>query len=210
VVSILHSGENIEKINAIIEAARKRFGLYGLQKTTMREIASDMNISKGLLYYYFPDKEDLYKAVIEKEQDEFIHLITEKIKLIDDPVEMLREYVKVRLDYFREVLNWNRFNYEEFKGLKPIMSNVWKQFHARETEIIRDMLLKGKEKGTFKIDNTDETAVLFLDILKGLRATLMSKKEFFYLEEVEYEMLVKKINMFTTIFINGLRYKSDS
>ena len=63
-----HNIENTEKINLIVNAAQKRFGVFGLLKTTMQEIASDLCLSKGLLYYYFPGKEHLYKAVVEKEQ----------------------------------------------------------------------------------------------------------------------------------------------
>ena len=61
-VAISHSNDYTEKIDQIIESAQKRFGIFGLMKTTMREIAEDLNMSKGLLYYYFPDKEHLYKA----------------------------------------------------------------------------------------------------------------------------------------------------
>ncbi|HEY4784669.1 MAG TPA: helix-turn-helix domain-containing protein, partial [Bacteroidales bacterium] len=61
-VYVTHSGENAEKLEVILKAAQKRFGLYGLEKTTMKEIASDMGMSKAALYYYFPDKEGLFKA----------------------------------------------------------------------------------------------------------------------------------------------------
>ncbi len=49
----------------ILEAALKRFKRFGLSKTTMEEIARDLDISKGSLYYYFTDKESIYVAVVE-------------------------------------------------------------------------------------------------------------------------------------------------
>ena len=52
------------KAEAIIAAAQKRFALFGIEKTPMREIARDLRISKAALYYYFPDKESLYKSVL--------------------------------------------------------------------------------------------------------------------------------------------------
>ena len=67
-VQIVHSGDNSDKISNILSAAQKRFGLYGLEKTTMKEIASDLGVSKASLYYYFPDKESLLKAVVELNQ----------------------------------------------------------------------------------------------------------------------------------------------
>ncbi|HBI89157.1 MAG TPA: TetR/AcrR family transcriptional regulator, partial [Sphingobacterium sp.] len=46
----------------ILEAATRRFAHFGMAKTTMSEIAKDLNFSKALLYYYFPDKNSLYSA----------------------------------------------------------------------------------------------------------------------------------------------------
>ena len=67
------------KEQLILDAAQKRFGLYGIEKTSMREIADDLNLSKASLYYYFPDKESLYRAVVEKEQSEFLDRIAERM-----------------------------------------------------------------------------------------------------------------------------------
>jgi AcrR family transcriptional regulator len=203
-VHILHSGENIEKLSTIIETAQKRFGLYGLQKTTMREIASDLKMSKGSLYYYFPDKENLYKAVVEKEHEEFALTLMEKTKDIQNPQVKLEEYTEIRMDYFRKLMNLSRFSLEEFRGIKSIMGDAWLIFRKRETAIIVGILEEGKRKGIFNIQNIEETAALFLDLLKGLRDTIITKKEFFYLEQEEYNMLVQKSKAFTEIFIKGL------
>ena len=46
-----------KKLKLIIEASQKRFGIFGVEKTSMREIADDLKLSKASLYYYFPDKE---------------------------------------------------------------------------------------------------------------------------------------------------------
>src|SRR5665648_72271 len=102
------------KLQQITETAQKLFGLYGVEKTSMREIADDLNLSKASLYYYFPDKESLYKAVIEKEQDEFIIKIHEKIRSIKEPGLLLREYAVTRLSYFRTLLNLSRLRWETY------------------------------------------------------------------------------------------------
>jgi len=83
-VYITHSGENAEKTNIILKSAQKRFGLYGYEKTTMKEIASDLGMSKAAMYYYFPDKEGLFKAVVEMEQSEFFQVVEETCKKISD------------------------------------------------------------------------------------------------------------------------------
>src|ERR1700735_1411810 len=54
------------KKEKILEAAYQRFLHYGYSKTTMNEIAGDLSMSKALLYYYFPDKSQLYVDVMRR------------------------------------------------------------------------------------------------------------------------------------------------
>ena len=64
-----------EKTQNILSAARRRFAHYGFSKVTMDEIAGDVEMGKASLYYYFPTKEDLFKAVVIQEQNEFVNYI---------------------------------------------------------------------------------------------------------------------------------------
>ncbi len=203
-VYITHSGENLSKINQILKVAQKRFGLYGLQKTTMQEIASDLGISKASLYYYFPDKEHLFKAVVEMEQDVFIQLIDETLKENSDPIDMLNKFVKIRLDYFKTFFNLSRLRLEEFKIVRPLLSDTLHQLRQKEVEIVELILLQGVEKKKFSISNTRETAILFLELLRGLRGLIFQNKELMYVEQEEYDMLYTKLNLFTDIFIKGI------
>lgn len=208
-VTITHSGENIFRLNQILNAAQKHFGMYGLEKATMREIASDLNISKGALYYYFSDKEQLYKAVVEKEQEEFIQLITEKLSIMTDPAEMLMEYIRIRMMHFRLMLNLSRFRLEDYRNMKPLIGDIWVQFLAKEVEIIEHILGIGIKNNLFFIENPHEVAEMFLDLLKGLRKNELQHKELFYLDQKEYDVLVNKTNAFTELFIKGLKYKEN-
>lgn len=45
-----------KKREQIIEGAIKRFSHFGINKTTMNDIAEDLAVSKPSLYYYFPIK----------------------------------------------------------------------------------------------------------------------------------------------------------
>ena len=49
----------------IVDVARKIFTRYGFRKTTMEEIALASSMGKSSIYYYFPSKEDIFRAVVE-------------------------------------------------------------------------------------------------------------------------------------------------
>jgi TetR/AcrR family transcriptional regulator len=49
--------------NRILEAAKKVFIRYGLEGTSMQQIADEANINKSLLHYYFRTKQRLFTTV---------------------------------------------------------------------------------------------------------------------------------------------------
>ena len=50
----------------LIAAARMRFLEQGVEGASLRAIASDAGTNIGMVYYYFPTKDDLFFAVIEE------------------------------------------------------------------------------------------------------------------------------------------------
>ena len=201
--------EKNERVQMIIEASQKRFGLYGIEKTSMREIADDLNLSKASLYYYFPDKESLYKAVVEKEQAEFISNISVRIFNIHEPEQLLLEYSNARLSYFRTLLNLSRLRLEAYSELKPGFRETIQIFKENEKEIIKKIFEKGINSGVFYIDDIDQAASLFLDLLKGLRMILVNEKKTLFIEQEEYDLLLEKSIAFTKHFIKGLKYNNN-
>jgi len=204
-VQVKHTGGNTEKLNRITEAAQRRFGVYGLEKTSMREIASDLGISKASLYYYFPDKEHLYIHVVDKEHDEFIKNLRRNMEQSEFPDEMIRNFVKTRMELFRTFLNLSRFKMSTIREFKSLMNDSWIRSKTKEIQIMSDVLKQGMENGSFKEDHPDELAELFIDILRGLRTTFIKNKEYFFLDDEEYAVLVEKTNRFTEVFIRGIQ-----
>jgi AcrR family transcriptional regulator len=196
------------KEKLIIEAAQKRFGLFGIEKTSMREIADDLNLSKASLYYYFPDKATLYRAVVEKEQNEFVERILERILSIKDADMLLREYSRTRLSYFRTLLNLSRLRLEAYSSLKPVFKDTISSFKKKEKDIIVRILEKGISDSIFFVEDSGQVAELFLELLKGLRISILNDKRSLIIDQDEYEKLLEKTNSFTDMFIRGLKYNS--
>jgi AcrR family transcriptional regulator len=195
------------KVKQIIDVAQKLFGIYGLEKVSMQEIADELNLSKASIYYYFPDKESLYEAVLEKENDEFIFRISEIVSEISDPDKMLKDYARLRLEYFNRLLNLSRLRLEIYSEMKPGFRESLKIFKEKEKEVVKEIFNKGLSSGVFHIDDTDKTASLFLDLLKGLRVTVITGRRTLTIEQSEFDRLLENTNAFTDIFIKGLKIK---
>jgi len=194
------------KEQLILDVAQKRFGLYGIEKTSMREIADDLNLSKASLYYYYPDKESLYRAVVEKEQSEFLERIAERMSTRKAADLLLMEYSQARLSYFRTLLNLSRLRFQFYSDLKPVLKDTMNKFREKEKEVIIQIIEKGIEEGIFHYDNAEAAASLYLDMLRGLRVSVLNDKISLVLDQSEYEMFLEKTNAVTDIFTRGLKH----
>ena len=203
-VQLAHDGTNIEKINDILEAAQKRFGSYGFEKTTMNEIASDLGISKAALYYYFPDKESLYKAVVDKESDIVLSHFSKILESSEDPREVLLKYTEIRLNYFRNLMNLTRIRIEENKGVKNIMMELRIRLREKEKAQISRILTKGKELNIFDFEDIETVADLFLDTIRGITLIYKKNHDITYFNEEEFKIHRGHIILFVNIFIKGI------
>ena len=59
-------GKVLEKKREILDAASRVFRRKGLHASGMREIAAELGMAVGNLYYYFKDKEELLAFVQEE------------------------------------------------------------------------------------------------------------------------------------------------
>ena len=60
---------------ALLNAAREGFAEKGYYGTSMDFILKKTGVSKGTIYWYFPGKWELYKAVLSEESDRILSLI---------------------------------------------------------------------------------------------------------------------------------------
>ena len=56
----------------ILEAAEEIFNRFGFEGARMDQIAERAGVRKANIYYYFPGKEDLYRALVERTLNEVI------------------------------------------------------------------------------------------------------------------------------------------
>ncbi|MCM5553170.1 TetR/AcrR family transcriptional regulator [Pleomorphomonas sp. NRK KF1] len=76
----LRARERLRKLpdaqrTAWLDIAEEEFMAFGFEAASLNRILTRAAISKGQAYYYFADKGDLYRAVIERAFDEFVGLL---------------------------------------------------------------------------------------------------------------------------------------
>ena len=66
-----------EKKRAILDAAAVEFSAHGFQAASFNRIIENAGLSKGAMYYYFDDKEDLFLTVVNRLQDAIMEQLGE-------------------------------------------------------------------------------------------------------------------------------------
>jgi len=64
----------------VIVAARERFLVDGVDGASLRKIAQQAGTSIGMIYYYFPTKDDLFFAVVEDVYGDLLRDISEALR----------------------------------------------------------------------------------------------------------------------------------
>lgn len=196
---------DVSKQTKILEAARDRFAHYGFSKVTMDEIASDVDMGKASLYYYFPTKEDLFFEVIKLEQNYFKKEIKKVLDKDISACNKLKEYVQKRLYFFQQLINLGALNVHAYLEHKLMFKDLHDDFQKKELELIKEIIKEGQEKGEIKKELTADVPVVFLHILQGLRLRSLSRAKDKRLDEEQISELNKEMMITAGMFVKGIK-----
>ena len=195
------------KEKAIIEAAKERFAHFGFSKVTMEEIASDVELGKASLYYYFPTKEDLFRSVISLEQDQLKENIEQILQKSIPSSQKLQDYVELRMKFFRDLINLGTLSVHSYFDTKSVFKKVFLDFEKIELSLIERIIDEGKKSKEFGDRSPEDTSLIFLHILQGLRCRVLRWAKGQSLDKEAHNILQKEMSTATDIFINGIKLK---
>ena len=85
----------------ILESALRAFAEQGYHAAALNEIGARAGVSKGLIYHYFKDKDELYLSCVAECFDALtVYLSGVAAALGGPPEEWLRRYFEKRLRFF--------------------------------------------------------------------------------------------------------------
>ncbi len=100
--SKLKEREALWRKTELLTAARTIFTRKGFHRTTMDDVAETAGISKGALYLYFPSKEKMFMALIEKGLNDRAALVRSILEQNIGCLEKLKAYIGHNFDYFEQ------------------------------------------------------------------------------------------------------------
>jgi len=161
----------------IVETARNIFTHFGFKKTTMEEIALATRKGKSSIYYYFSSKEEIFKAVVEKEAEELKAELYKKISDIEDPIERLKVYITVRMRKLNKLTNFYSALKSDYLSHFEFIEQIRKSYDLDEIRIVTGIIQEGIEKNKFSVEDPNLSAVAIVTAMKGLEVPIFTSKE---------------------------------
>jgi AcrR family transcriptional regulator len=98
--------ERIRRSEEIIAAASRLFAQFGIEKTSMKQIADEADISVGKLYIYFRGKEEIVHQLLDDAFTELERRGDEACRAADAPLEQLRCRLGAAIAHFQEHMDF--------------------------------------------------------------------------------------------------------
>ncbi len=183
----------------ILDAAEARFRTYGLNKTTMAEIARDTGMSAANLYRYFKNKQDIAAACAQRCIGTQVDLLREVVrrsglsaadKLEACALEMLRYTWETAHDQpkINELVNHVILEHSDIVHDK-----------AREScSLLAEVLAQGNESGEFEVADIVKTSETVYAALKMFHVPI-------FMSLYAHDELVLQARDVVRLLVSGLR-----
>ena len=158
---------NQEKLEAILDTAKKMFARYGPRKTSIEEVARAARVAKATIYNHFGNKDQVYIEVLRSEMHDMINEVRDLVARENSPEKKLTAFVKAKFRYMRKAINIINLDREGVENLYPKAESIRKELFEHEVQMIYAVLLEGVEKLVFHLKYPLLTANAISHALRG-------------------------------------------
>ena len=146
------SGEKAANREDILKVALSEFALKGYEGVSMTGIAKAANTSDSLLYYYFKNKESLWKEAVSARLEELnTKLLQTELLFKDlDGISILKVILRQFIYFAAENVDFNKVAFTEMvnrsERAKWMTETLFRPIHDLATSVLKE----GQEKGEIK------------------------------------------------------------
>ncbi len=185
----------------ILHDSMKIFAEKGFRGTTTREIAQHLGISEALMFKYFPSKEALYLAIIQKRTDgsEEMFFPKEAIQAKDDR-QVFRSIASYLISKNTEDPVFMRLiQYSALEGHE--LSRIFFETHAMEkTKLLSGYIRQRIKEGAFR----KVPPLLAARAFMGMAIHYVQSREIYGMKDLSRFSQKRVVDTFVETFLNGL------
>lgn len=159
-----------EQKKHIIKSAVKVLARKGLAATKMADIAGEAEVSYGLVYHYFSNKEQILSELLDEALERGSGNMQKALEASGTSWDRLEMFVTGALQSFREHPEFLVVLYQALQD-KEIHSKLWERAQSKRglmMEASRRLITEGQATGQIVQDDPDQLVVVLLSIFQGM------------------------------------------
>jgi len=194
----------------ILSAARTVFALKGFAGTSVREVAEAARVNKAMIYYYFQNKVDLYRAVLSDSFEAMQNIWQHEIFQGNAPArQKIQTYIEGFIHFQLRNQDLRRILASEFTTTGTKSGNLkWiaeKYFSKNHVALVK-ILEEGMKSGELKKMNPFMAVVALLGMITHSFIYLPIAP---YIQKKKVTMTASQVGAFVTeLFFGGLHGKN--
>jgi AcrR family transcriptional regulator len=160
------AGQDPHKRRQIIEGAKRCFLKMGFEAASMNDITAEAGVSKGTVYVYFADKEDLFASLCDEERTRHLQFAQTQLEVAPNMEEALRRFgiaLATRLTS-TEVIRAMRMVLAVAERMPKLAARFFGPEPFSGLTIIKNYLDRKVAEGELEIADTDFAGRQFVDL----------------------------------------------
>lgn len=186
-------------------AAMQCFARYGLEKTTLDDIAKSVGLNKASLYYYYKNKEDIFLEVAVSEGARFISNLQSKAMQKKGVESRVLFYLQERVLYYMHVLNKNKVNTETLNKILPRFFELYDDMMKEETRFLASLIKEGIKTGEIIKTDADKLASSLINMSDALKHSVEQQALLKGLASADYTLSLQEMKFLVQLIFNGLK-----
>ena len=162
------AGEDPVKRDQIIEGAKRVFMKLGFDAASMNDITREAGVSKGTIYVYFQNKEDLFAALMQRERQ---HITDSMRDLLAGSEEVEDGLFRFGLGFATHITSPGVISaMRTMIGVVDRMPGLCQRFFSSPSNIrtvLQDFIERHVALGTLTVEDTDLAARQFIELSSG-------------------------------------------
>lgn len=193
--------EKQEMHQRILNGARKIFLEKGYEKTSMRNIASEINYSPGSLYFHFKDKTEIFQEL----QKEGFTLLLNQLKVLNsvaDPFERLKASGRVFIQFAQENKDYYNLMFMVEEDVKEPSENRF-QIAQEAINHMCSMIGECQQQGRFIGMDTDYFTFMVLSAMHGICALFCKDRTTSFMNRTNDDLMENGYECFVALLEKG-------
>lgn len=189
----------------IERAAMDCFERYGLDKTTLDDIAKAVGLNKTSLYYYYKNKEDIFIEVALREGEHYINTLQQTALATNGIDKSVAFYLESRFNYYTSVLNMNRVSVETLNKLLPRFFELYDALMLREKTFLSKLLTEAIQADEILLSNPEETASVLINFTDALKHNVEQQAILKGETNIDYTQSLQDIKTLVSLIFTGIK-----